>query len=320
MRRLFVCLFVAACGGSSGGNGDDTPGDSLTPEELTDALETAECEAGVRCEEYEDRATCDAANILLDQEQQTLLAAIADGTVDYDGEAAKRCAEAIAMGDCSFDGFHGDDPCDDMFKGTVPPGGACFIDQQCANGGTCNQDDPSCDTDLACCVGKCAGSVSESPLAGPCDDGLHVCSDGAYCKAGACAAVVASEGGACEELDACANPMYCNIDFTSGAGQCKTPSASGAACVRSDLRPCSDSRDFCDPNTLKCVRSAAPGASCANGVQCVDYAKCISNQCVADRKLGETCTTGATAPNCAGTLECTGGTCQAPRAGMTCAL
>ena len=318
MRVLLLCL-LAACGGSSG-DGDDVPPASIPPESLTEALEVAQCEAGVRCQEYADAATCDAANVLLDQEQQTLLAAIADGSVRYDGEAAQRCIDFLAMRDCIFDGFHVDDPCAEVWTGTVPPGGACFVDQQCAAGGNCMQDDPSCDTDLACCVGTCHGSLTESPLGGPCDDGLHRCALGAYCQMGACAAVVATEGASCTELDACANPMYCNLDFATGTGACKTPAASNAPCVRTDLRPCGDTRDYCDPQTLTCTRSAAPGASCANGVHCVDFARCIGNECVADLAVGESCTTAPSAADCAGTLVCSDGTCQTPPAGMACTL
>src|SRR5687768_8142824 len=141
MRTLLLCLLVA-CGGSSSG-GDDTPGGTLAPENYVDAREAAVCEAGVRCQEYADQATCDASNITDDQDMKTLLAAVADGSVDYDGEAAKACVDWLADFDCTFPGFHGDSPCNDIFKGTVPPGGACFIDEQCANGGQCGQDDPN---------------------------------------------------------------------------------------------------------------------------------------------------------------------------------
>jgi hypothetical protein len=55
-------------------------------------------------------------------------------------------------------------------------------------------------------------------------------------------------------------------------------------------------------------------------VPCVGYAQCKQNKCVADLKLDENCTTGPSAAECAGTLECTGGTCKAPNGGMTCTL
>lgn len=320
MRSFLVSMLViAACGGdggSSDGPGADTPPGSIPPAEYHDGLAAAECDFAVRCELVEDRATCDAANILIDQEQKSLLAAIADGTVAYDGQAAKRCLELLSMQGCSFAGFHVDNPCDDVFRGTVAPGGACFIDGQCANRGSCNQNDGNCDIDVACCIGTCAGALTESPITGPCGDNLHYCARDAYCRGTTCTALVATEGAACDALVACADPMACT-GATSGV--CKTPAATGATCVRTDVRPCADSRDFCDATSLTCTRSAAPGASCANAV-CVDYAKCIQNTCVADKKLGETCTTGAGAADCAGTLECTGGQCTAPPAGMTCAL
>lgn len=319
MRSFLVCaLVVAACGGDGGGTdgGDDVPLGAIPPGEYHAALASAECDFAVKCETVEDRATCDAANILVNQAQQSLLAAIVDGSVSYDGEAAKRCVEFLKMQDCTFDGLHVDNPCDDVFKGTVASGGACFIDDQCANRGMCNQNDGNCDTDVACCIGTCAGALTESPITGPCADNLHYCARDAYCRGTTCSALVATEGAACDSFVACADPMVCT---GAASGTCKTPPATGAACVRTDVLACADSRDYCDASTLKCTRSAPPGASCANAV-CVDYAKCIQNTCVADKKLGETCTTGAGVADCAGTLECTGGTCTAPPAGKTCKL
>lgn len=322
MRFVLVCALAAACGGSNSSSdkpGDDTPGKSIPPEEYTDSVEDAECEALVRCEEVEDAATCEAANIRVNQEQQSLLAAIADGTVIYDGEAAAACVDQLAMQMCQFPGLHVDTSCDDVFEGTVAAGGACFIDLQCAGGGTCLQNDSGCDVKSTCCIGTCMGAFTESAIGGPCGDNLHYCAADAFCAGTTCAAPVTQEGATCGDLDACANPMICNLDFTSGTGTCKTPAATDATCVRSDLRPCADSRDYCDATTLKCTRGVAPGGSC-QAAQCVDWAKCIANTCVADRKLGETCMTAANAPNCAGTLVCTDGTCQAPPAGMSCKL
>jgi hypothetical protein len=322
MRLVLVCALVAACGGSSSSSdkpGDDTPGPTIPPEQYTDAVEDAQCTAMVRCEQVEDAATCDAANIRVNQDQQSLLAAVADGTVIYDGEAAAKCVDELAMQMCVFPGFHVDTACADVFTGTVATGGACFVDQQCAGGGACRQNDSGCDTRTTCCIGTCMGSLTESALGGQCGDSMHYCSPETYCAGTTCAAPITQAGAACGALDACANPMICNLDFMTGTGTCKTPAATGAACVRADLRPCADSRDYCDAGTLKCTHGVAPGGSCATA-ECVDWAKCMANTCVAERKLGETCSTAANAPSCAGTLKCTAGTCQAPPAGMTCKL
>jgi hypothetical protein len=286
-----------------------------------EALENAECDFEVLCELVVDRATCDAANIRLNQDLKSLLAAIADGSVKYDAEAAKRCIDYLSMRPCTFAGFHVDNPCDDIFTGQVTGGGACQVDGQCAGiAGMCRQNDSQCNTSLACCPGTCTGALSESVLGGPCDDGMHVCAFDAVCSNRICSTPQAMEGGPCTELDGCANAMVCNLNFTTGMGTCKTPAASGAACVRGDVRPCADMRDYCNAASLTCVRAAAVDASCVNGVPCVGYAQCKQNKCVADLKLGETCVAGPSEPRCAGTLVCTGGTCQAPNGGLTCVL
>ena len=322
--RWLVLIAVAACGSSStstidGSTGDGTAPGTLAPDHYVDALESAQCDYMVRCQIVEDRATCDAAEILDNQQNKTLLHAIDDGTVTYDAVAAKACIDWLGMQSCSFAGFHIDNPCTHIFKGTIANGGHCFIDQQCAGGGSCDQVDPICDAKTTCCPGICNGSISESAIDGPCDDGMHICGVDAYCKANKCAALATTEGATCDSIDGCANPMYCNAP--TGTGTCKTPAASGATCVRGDVKPCVDSRDYCDASN-KCVRGADPGQPCggANNIQCIDYAKCIGNTCVADRKLGESCTASTTAARCAGTLVCSGGTCQAPPGGMTCAL
>jgi hypothetical protein len=170
------------------------------------------------------------------------------------------------------------------------------------------------------------GSVTESAIGGPCADDLHFCSTDSYCKRGTgtgpgtCTALVTAEGAACDALTACANPMYCNINFQTQTGTCKKAAASGAVCSRMDLLPCEDSRDYCDPTALKCVRRIAVGASCATtGTSCVAYSSCIAGTCVADIPAGGACTVDSGA-DCAGELDCIAGKCALAPSGMTCSL
>lgn len=310
---LWVGMFLAACGGGGG----------VGPDDLEDEFIDANCDFLVKCEGSPDKATCDASLFLDGNEFASILAAVDRGTITYDEDAAQACVDAIRGQGCEFDGFHSADPCEDVFQGTVQPGGACFVDLECAGTGVCNQTDPSCDPDVACCPGTCAMGPTESAAGGPCGDELHFCALGTYCKAsatggnGTCTAVVTMEGAACDEIDGCANPMYCNLDFMTGTGTCKAAPGSGETCSREDLLPCADNRDYCDPATMKCVRSAAVGAACGNGISCVDYASCINSVCVADLEAGAACTVD-TGAECHGSLDCIGGVCTAPPPGMAC--
>jgi hypothetical protein len=125
------------------------------------------------------------------------------------------------------------------------------------------------------------------------------------------------EGAACGDLDACADPMYCDLDFQTFMGVCTKGAASNATCSNDHLLPCADGRDYCDATTMKCTRAADVGAACPMGVDCVGYAACVNGTCVAKPGLGGTCVTDMD-PSCLGTLDCTNGKCTAPAAGTAC--
>lgn len=314
MKRLLVgsLLVFAACG------------DSVDFDDLPDGLEDARCDALVRCNGIQDSKTCDAAFNLDSADFDTIRTGIKNGTIKYDGDKAAECLDQLGGAGCTFDGFHETNACDGVFTGTVPAGGTCSIDLQCANQGDC-QLAGNCDPDTQCCTGTCVAGTIESAIGGPCDDEIHECAVNAYCKPGTgqgpgtCAALVSGEGTACDALQACANPLYCNINFQTDMGTCKKPAASNAACSRMDLIPCADSRDYCDQTSLTCVRRVAVGGTCSNTLPCVGFSSCISGTCVADIPLGGACTADGGA-DCAGNLDCISGTCQVPPTGMVCTL
>lgn len=319
MRTNVLLLAVAVVLGCGGGG--------VSVENLPDKIDDERCDRLVACQGVQDRATCEAATQLDVGDYGSVEAGVADGTIKYNSGAAADCAASYGSKDCTFSGFHANDPCDDVFEGTVATGGACVIDLQCANGGDC-QYAGTCDPDIMCCTGTCMGGTmtTESPIGGPCSDELHFCATNAYCKsgtgpgAGTCTALVTNEGGACDELDACSNPMYCNLNFQTGMGTCKKPAASNAACSRMELIPCADLRDHCSPTTMTCVRDIAVGGACGTGVQCVGYASCVNGACVADIPLDGACVADSGA-DCAIDLECISGKCQLPPvSGMTCKL
>ncbi len=309
-------LALVACGGGS-----------IAVENLPDEVKGARCDNLVRCEGIVDQKTCDASTFVDEGTLPAIEAAIKNGTIKYNGDKAADCVDQLSGQSCSFEGFHTTSACEGVLTGTVATGGACVLDAQCANHGQCEPSGTTCDPETTCCPGTCMGGSTESAIGGPCDDEMHTCGSAAYCKAGTtsgsvgtCTAVVTAEGGACDDITACANPLYCNLNFQTNMGTCKKPAASGAACVRADLIACVDSRDYCSTTTMTCVRQTAVGAACAPGsMPCVDYATCINSVCVADIALGGACVAD-TGANCAGSLECRMGTCQAPMPGPVCTL
>ncbi len=314
LKHLVLIVGLIGCGGGGG----------VSVEDLPDEIEGADCDRAVACEGVVDRATCEGS---IDQSNGfgAIEAGVKDGTIKYDSGKAGDCADSRGGTSCTFPGFHSDNPCADVFTGTVPTGGSCVIDLQCANFGECVATSPSCDPEIMCCVGTCMGSVAESPIGGPCANDLNFCVENSYCKQGTgtgpgtCTALVAAEGAACDEIDACVNPFYCNLNFQTNTGTCKKPAASGAACSRMDLLPCADSRDYCDATTLTCVKDVAVGGTCGAGIQCVGYATCIAGTCVADIAAGGACQVDA-GGQCAGDLDCVGGKCTLPLPGMVCTL
>lgn len=319
MRKFLIgCVFAAlaaACGGD----------DEISFADLPDEFVNAQCDQAVKCETQPDDATCQASTDLDPGEIQTIQNAIDDGTVIFHSDAAGACVDFIAGQSCEFPGLHSDtdNPCNDMFEGTVAAGGACDIDIECAGATSiCNPTDPNCDPDTACCPGTCMDGGAELPdvaIGGTCSDTTGPCVNTAYCKtggaaSGVCTALITSAGASCDELDACSGTMICNI--LDAAPTCEQPAASGASCDLMALFPCIDSRDFCDPAGT-CSPLLAPGSACPNGDECIGFATCVNGTCVEDPGAGDTCVVDGE-QECLGALTCTGGTCQFPPASTVC--
>src|SRR5690606_37905148 len=112
------------------------------------------CAGLVGCGEYEDEAACRSLlgpHYAVDPD---LEAAIADGSVLVDGEAARACLDFLGEpGSCvagSFTAGSLDARCPEVFVGTRGGGEPCLLDAQC-HAGTCLI--PRCQD--ACCEGFC---------------------------------------------------------------------------------------------------------------------------------------------------------------------
>ena len=315
MKALLVGLVLAAtaCSGSDG----------VSLKDLPNQLLDANCKADVKCGFMPDEATCRGSYQANDTYMLTMAAAVAAKNVKYDASLGKQCVDEAASYNCELSGLQPDpkDPCTKMFTGLVAAGGACFTSTECAAGGTCNQTDPNCDSTTTCCPGTCT-AVTKAAIGQACQNPGD-CVDGAYCSGATmtCKALVAQNGAACDDFFACANPMLCNLDFTTGMfTTCFTPAARAAACNPNDFFPCADSRDYCDSGTMKCTPVATTGQACGGtgNVSCAFYDTCTNSMCTANPGANQACMADQFGQsNCLGTLACTNSTCQLPGA-MTC--
>ena len=265
-------------------------------------------------------------------------AAIADGTVIYDGARAGVCFDDLAALGCGvLTARLSSSACTDAVMGTVASGGACSITAQCAGDAFCSID--------AACPGTCQARGASGTA---CTDD-DACQSGLTCQAGTCRAP-AGAGAACGGASAigCAGGLLClGADgMMTGTCQSVTDALSaelGATCDPRTSELCQPglscaATTFMPPTlAFTCVGRADPSGPCTFAVpdQCPtdqacdaspltggsvtgtcrplpgDGMACVNSRCAADTRcqdgvcraihgLGGTCTTGA---------DCYSGTC-----------
>lgn len=304
---VFTALTATACGS-----------DGVSIDDFSTKYSDAYCANQAKCQGAKTVAECKASQSLNDTSFLTLLEAVQNGTVKYDEGTGADCIDSVRGASCNFEGLYEENACEDLFVGTVAQGGACAIDAECAGSAPCNPTNVNCDSDVMCCPGTCGTAQVVVASGGSCGEN-DTCADGTYCKPpattgnGTCTALITTSGAACDSFFACANPMVCNL--FAAAPTCETSAPSGGTCNPDQLIPCADGREHCDGATLKCVGPLADGAPCETSSECANYASCTGT-CQADLGVGATC--NDTTPDCAGSLDCTNGTCQLPPAGMSC--
>ena len=307
--RTLICFTVAlaACGG-------------VGINDFESKLVDAYCKNAVTCKMMPDVATCKAATSFKTRQFETLIAKSKTKVIKYDDGKGADCIDSVETQTCTFDGFHtAPSPCVDAFAGTVAAGGACAIDNECAGGGTCVPTDMTCDSRTACCPGTCKAAVPDVAIGGDC--AAANCVSTAYCASAThtCTALITTAGTACKDIDACSDPMYC--DILQASPTCIAPAAEGATCDPMLLLPCADNRDYCDETTKKCTLRLAIGGACegANGALCVGYATCTSMTCAARVTAGGACTLDMQGfSNCLGDLDCKTNACTLPPAEAAC--
>ncbi len=139
----------------------------------------------------------------------SVIDAVNEGTVLYDGAKAYACVEAMAALPCDEFGDAEPEACNGVFTGTIADGSACFINEECESG--------YCDTDAEC-PGTCMAAVLEGDGCETTDE----CETGAKCVLGECTFFTASvtEGGACDpDEDWCADGLFCHPDTEECTGR-----------------------------------------------------------------------------------------------------
>jgi hypothetical protein len=308
-RFLAPCLVlsIAACGN-----------DSVSIDDLKGAYIDAYCDGAVKCGSFASTAECHASVSIDNNSFLSVIDGAKTGSVKYSEDAAGSCLDALRNPSCTFEGLHGEDPCDDLFSGTVAMGGACTISAQCAGDASCEQTDQDCDRDVACCPGTCGASSVVVAAGAPCGEN-DICPSNQYCKppasgdVGTCTALITTEGTACDSFFACQDPMICNgfADMPT----CEKSAGTGETCKPDNLIPCAKDSDHCDAATMKCVGPLATGATCEFSSECGPDSTCVDT-CQKNLGVGGTCSD--TTADCLGSLSCTNGTCQLGPAGMSC--
>ena len=297
-------LVVALAAGCDNGNDNDG---AIAIDDLGASIEASYCRSAIACGAATEQAACEASLLISrDSTLDALVAAVKRGTLVYDGKRARVCIDEFER-ECI--GRFGQPPaCDETFRGTVAPGGACVLSNECQSGectGACGH---------ACCLGTCAAGPGRVVLGGDCTiDGAH-CVGGAYCKGNKCVLELAL-GAACSVEDVCRSPGHCAIGL-AGSGTCLGPPDQGATCAPGG-EPCLRTNNYCDPTSLQCVRRKAPGAACTASSECTELAPCFNGVCTPQPTLGQPCEADGEL-RCLAALECLNGVCAVPPASPLC--
>ncbi len=272
-RAGMLAAVLAACTSSS-----------VPLDKYDDELLQARCQRFVRCGLFVDDDSCQAYfRVVPDPDRKP---AIDAGKLKYDGDAAKRCNDAIAAQTCdgeSRDGRRAPDVCAKVFVGQVGDGDACQDDLECASA-RCNRNLASCEHG-ACCAGTCASST-KAGVGEQCANNGD-CTDDEFCAMDMTCHALGKSG------DTCFNDVQCDFGLAcAGTGfpkSCVTAAATGSACP--DAR-CADIGAACPSGT--CVAAGLPGANtaCTADSDCSIYALCDtagSHVCVAYPTLGMAC-------------------------------
>jgi hypothetical protein len=291
-----VAFFLAlmACGGGSA---------SLAAEDVDVAARTAGCTRGVRCGLIASVVACEA--VLVTPPPPSYAAARDAGHLDYDGEAAQRCADALAALPCDQTSRAARSvaaACRDRFRGKIADGAACAFDEECASA-RCDQG--ACPEGV-CCAGTCGPTRSGGAPGDACDRSSE-CGDG-FCDADHTCHTLVAAGGDCMRDEQCGYGLACTSPSPSLPGTCRALPHAREACP---YGRCADLGMRCDA-TSHCAPLGQIGEPCMAQVECSPYLECntATHACASVPVLGMACDVKCAGdsfcnPDVAGGLTCT---------------
>ncbi len=277
MRKLVAILMasttIAACSGSSSSDSNPIPIDQI-PAELAKSYCAAEQACAPFFYEIAFTNTDCIASVTKEFQEASfndIQAAVTAGTVKYDGDLARTCANAISAGSCSVLDNNTPDSCQKALSGATATGGDCDIDAECTGLARC-------DVSGGACPGKCAPRASAGVACGKDGD----CALGFVCSpvTSKCVTPAASDepcGGTV--AGNCAAGLICtgNNDDKKTPGTCKAAASvlsknAGDDCDLQQGTWCADTlscvAESITGTTLnsKCHTIGAAGASCGFGI------------------------------------------------------
>jgi len=256
-------------------------------------------------------------------------AAIAKGTVRYQGDAIAECTKAVEAMGCEFLERPRLEACEKVVAGTVAAGGECVSGEECEGDLYCKQssscpgscstlekagalcrEDSDCEGGLDCVDGKCTAKPKTGETCSDTVDcgGVNMCSVAQQGKPRTCRAFdevfSLKKGQTCDIASSslCEGGLSCSIASVTLAGavtsSCVEPVASGTKCNLAFFDSCLPT-EYCKgasfkPLTLEgeCRLLPTEGAACAEsgGKNCAKDHACVNAKCQKLRENGDACT------------------------------
>jgi hypothetical protein len=282
------------------GNGSGASATTATPSAPVAAADFSQtfaldfCKIGPCCQNagfsFGPKSCEDTVKTIMDAAIQ---ARLSEPGVVFDATAAGACADAyralvVACNDQSLEDA-ANTACQNVFRGTVPEGGACMNDDACApvpgveymecDNGICTRGDVGV-TDIRAALGEPCSETCETDNSG-----------GSGCQTSGSANPSQSAAGACFKNDG----LYCNDAFVCAAlpklGErcpeylCEADTyCNGSICVAGIATgPCPDYDEclhtsYCDDTTQMCTPLKANGTTCNYDGEC-SSGTCVNDVC-----------------------------------------
>ena len=294
--------------------------------------------AGTAADEYGGSATACLTEFekrAADQSLAQLNAAIALGTSSYDPAAMRRCLDVYPQLSCDYSNETSLlAACNDVWQGTVPIGGACTSNYECAG----NPDSNYCASDGTCpghCqargqLGQTCANDDECDLALECDSSTDVCVN--RLKLGDPCGNSTAATGACGGFTHCAQDSSgtyrCQSLFGTAAANEGDICTSGLCASGLVCEATSEQTDgAASPAVMRCQKKASAGGACryAYGNPCPDgqycpasYGATSSAQCTPQVAPNQSCA-GTYVAECQSGATCSNNVCVAiQRIGGAC--